>query len=299
MKKTLCLLLALVLMCAAALALADEPVKLTIAIPDKVNVEDYNTNEMTLKLEAELGCDIEFEVYPATDYKAKINLMIQSGDKLPDIIIGNDSFDNASIYEWSLAGALIPLTDYYADPELAVNIQKTYEEVGDFRSLITMPDGEIYNIPKFAQSVGNEQGAKLFIDMSVLEELGLPVPTTTDELADTLRKVVAAKPDMIGLAGYNGVFGGADGTSFWFDYLMNSFVYSDSSHDFMKVEDGVLSFSYTEDAWKEGLKYIKGLIDEGLIAKESLTQDRNQWITMINACQVFGICYIAPSYFTD
>ena len=299
MKRTLCLLLTLVLLFAAALALADEPVKLTIAIPDKVNVEDYNTNEMTIKLEAELGCDIEFEVYPATDYKAKINLMIQSGDKLPDIIIGNDSFDNASIYEWSLAGALIPLTDYYADPELAVNIQKTYEEVGDFRSLITMPDGEIYNIPKFAQSVGNEQGAKLFIDMSVLEELGLPVPTTTEELADTLRKVVAAKPDMIGLAGYNGVFGGADGTSFWFDYLMNSFVYSDSSHDFMKVEDGVLSFSYTEEAWKEGLKYIKGLIDEGLIAKESLTQDRNQWITMINACQVFGICYIAPSDFTD
>ena len=133
MKRTLCLLLALVLMCAAALALADEPVKLTIAIPDKVNVEDYNTNEMTLNLEAELGYDIEFVVYPATDYKAKINLMIQSGDKLPDIIIGNDSFDNASIYEWSLAGALIPLTDYYADPELAVNIQKTYEEVGDFR----------------------------------------------------------------------------------------------------------------------------------------------------------------------
>ena len=50
MKKTLYLLLALVLMCATALALADEPVKLTIAIPDKVNVEDYNTNEMTLKL---------------------------------------------------------------------------------------------------------------------------------------------------------------------------------------------------------------------------------------------------------
>ncbi|MGN0759983.1 MAG: hypothetical protein ACI4MU_12400, partial [Candidatus Ventricola sp.] len=68
---------------------------------------------------------------------------------------------------------------------------------------------------------------------------------------------------------------------------------------FMKVEDGVLSFSYTEEAWKEGLKYIKSLIDEGLIAKESLTQDRNQWITMINACQVFGICYIAPSDFTD
>ncbi len=286
---SLCLTLGVLVLPASA----EEAVKLTIAIPDKVNVEDYNTNAMTLQLEAELGYDLEFVVYPSTDYQAKINLMIQSGDALPDILIGD--FTAASIYDWALAGALQPLTAYYADPALAANIQNTYEEVGDFRPLITMPDGQIYQIPKYAQSVGNEQAAKLFVDMSVLSELGLDVPTTTEELAETLRKVVAAHPDMIGIAGYSS----GSNTSLWFDYLMNSFVYADSTNDFMKVENGQLSFAYTTEAWKTGLKYIKSLLDEGLIAKESLTQDQTQWITMINSCKIFGLCYIAPGDLTD
>ena len=294
MRKLICILIVLSLLLGMTGAIADEKIKLTIAIPDKVNVEDYNTNLMTLQLEEELGYDLEFVVYPATDYKAKINLMIQGGETLPDIIFGDYTFTSAVIFDWALEGALIPLTEYYDNPELAVNINKSYEtKLGDWRPLITLPDGEIYQIPSYYQSIGNEQGAKLFVDMTVLEDLGLPVPTTTDELADTLRKVIAANPEMIGVAGYDGI------NSFWFDYFMNSFVYSDSTNDFMKIDNGKLSFSYTTEEWKDGLKYIKGLLDEGLIAKESLTQDRTQWITMINSCDIFGLCYIAPSDFTD
>lgn len=271
---------------------------LTIAIPDKTNVEDYNTNETTLAIEEALGVDLQFETFPATDFEQKITLMIQGGDKLPDIIMMAEcGLDK--IYSWALEGALTPLSEFYADPQLAANIQATYDSVGDFRPLITLPDGEIYNIPKYAQSIGNEQGAKLWADMSVLEDLNLPVPKTTDELADTLRAIKAAKPDMIGIAGYEGIYGGTYNSSYWFDYLMNSFVYSNSNSNFLKADDGKVSFAYTDPAWKEGIKYIKSLIDEGLIAKESLTQDRDAWITMINSCEVFSLCYITPSDFSD
>lgn len=297
MRRILSLLLAAALLLSLTnVALAEEPIKLTIAIPDKVNVEDYNTNEMTLQLEEDLGIDIEFIVLASTDYATKINLMVQSGNELPDAIICQ-SMSLDMIYSWAQEGAIIPLTDYYADPELAVNINKSYEEVGDFRPMITLPDGEIYQVPTYAQSVGNEQGSKLWLDVTVLEEMGLSLPTTTDEMLEMFRAVKAKYPDKLLVAGYGGVRG--DSSSSWFDYFMNSFVYSNSNKDFMKIDDGKLSFAYTTEEWKEGLKYIKTLIDEDIIARESLTQDRTQWISMINTLDTFGLVYITPGEFTD
>ncbi len=297
MRKILSVLLAaIMLLSLMAIASADEPVKLTLAIPDKVNVEDYNTNEMTLQLEKDLGIDIEFMVLASTDYATKINLMVQSGDELPDaIILQKIGLD--MIYSWAQEGALTPLTEYYADPELAVNINKVYEEVGDFRPMLTLPDGEIYQVPNYSQSVGNEQGSKLWLDVTVLEEMGIAIPTTTDEMLDMFRAVKAKYPEKLLVAGYDGIHG--DSLTSWFDYFMCSFVYSDGAKDFMKIDDGKLSFAYTTEEWKEGLKYIKTLIDEGIIAKESLTQDRTQWINMINTLDTFGLVYIAPGDFTD
>ena len=101
---------------------------------------------------------------------------------------------------------------------------------------------------------------------------------------------------MIGLVGFGQV---ASGDARWFDYLMNSFVYCDSNANFMKAEDGQLSFSYMDPGFKEGLKYMEKLVEEGLIAKETLSQDLAAWKTMINSFDVFSICYIGPDSFTD
>ncbi|MBR6568916.1 MAG: extracellular solute-binding protein [Clostridia bacterium] len=291
------LVLAMLLSMLALPAYAEEKIVLTIAIPDNVKVEDYNTNEMTLQLEELLGYDLQFTVIPSTDYRDKINLMVQSGDKLPDIIICS-GFSTDLIYSWALEGALAPMTEYYEDAELAANIQNIYNEVGDFRSMIILPDGEIYQIPSYPRSNINEQCSRLFLNTPLLNELGLETPTTTDELLDVLRKLKASSPDMVGVAGADGIYGMPSKNS-WFDYFMNAFVYSDGVNNFMKIDDGVLSFAYTTEEWKEGLKYIKQLFDEGLIAKESLTQNTEQYTSLINSCEVIGISNISPMHFTD
>ena len=43
---------------------------------DAINVEDFETNTMTLMLEEACGVDLSFDVYPSTDYNSKINMMI-------------------------------------------------------------------------------------------------------------------------------------------------------------------------------------------------------------------------------
>ncbi len=52
---------------------------------------------------------------------------------------------------------------------------------------------------------------------------------------------------------------------------MDPFIYNA-----MYVENGKIQVPYTKPEWKEGLQYIHQLYKEGLIAKESLTQDQDQ-----------------------
>ena len=297
MKKLITLLLALVMVLSLCPAMAEEPVVLTVAIADKTNVEDYNTNEMTLYIEKALNVDLQFNVYAAVDYNNKINLMVTSGDKLEDIILCGSAFPDALVYSWAQAGALAPLTEYYQSAETAPTIFESIERTGyDFRGDITLPDGEIYYIPIYNQSYGNEYQKIWYYD-GWMQALGADIPTTIDELADLLRQVIATDlngndvADEIGMAGWDGIRGA------WFSYLMNAFTYYDAGNDHLKVVDGVVSFAYTEEAFRDGVEYIAAMIEEGLIAPESVTQDQTSWKNMINTADhtVFSHAYTTPS----
>ncbi|MDD7412351.1 MAG: hypothetical protein PUK86_03890, partial [bacterium] len=109
MKKafSLILALALALCCFSFTASADEaPVVLTVAVSDGTNIEDFNTNEMTLYIEEKLGVDLVITPYDSSDYDSKINLMINAGDKLEDIIIGGLG-GNAAIFDYAQQGAIV------------------------------------------------------------------------------------------------------------------------------------------------------------------------------------------------
>ena len=305
MKKAFSLILALamVLCCFSFTASADEaPVVLTVAIPDGTNIEDFNTNEMTLYIEEKLGVDLQITAYDSTDYTSKINIMVNAGDKLEDIIVGG--LGDAAIFDYAKQGAIVPLTEYYYNPEIAVNLTEAIERVGfDFRGAMTMPDGEIYGIASLNQSWGNEYGeGRAWIYTPWLEALGATAPTTTEELEALLEKAVATdlngngEKDEIGLAGYNGLTGP------WFNWLMNAFTYCNNAKNWMQVNDGVVSFAYTTDEWRQGIEYIARLISKGLIPTENLTQDFGTgYKGMINTVDVtcFMLGYTNADGMTD
>ncbi len=301
-KRLVCLIMVVLMalgMSGWAAGEGDRPV-LTVSIADNIKVEDFDTNAVTKYIEETLGVDLQFNVYASADYRDKMMLVVNSGDKLDDIIIGG--FTDTIVYEWAKDGSIAPLTEYYAKPEIAVNLYDAMERVGyDFRGSITMPDGEIYYIPTLNQSYGNECQSKMWYYAPWLEELGVDVPDTTEEFEALLRLVVESDvngndiADEVGIAGYNGI------ASNWFSYLMNAFVYTDFANMFMKVEDGELSYSFTEDAWREGVEWIASLISEGLIPTETVTQDMTAWKTMINTTDVTALTfgYLTPSQVSD
>lgn len=280
-----------------------EKVKLTVGVPDNVRIEDFETNAQTRILEEQGNFDLEFVIFDSTDYTTKINLMVMAGgSELPDVIMfntdANTKVTDNLLYSWAQTGAILPLTPYYNDPEISYWLHEAVERTGvDFFKQITSPDGEIYAIPTYNQSYGNEYPSKLFYYKPWLDKLGMEPPTTLDELCEVLRAVISTdlngngKADEIGLAGssfsdnfYNG----------WFDFLMNSFVYAGNS-DYFTVTDGKIGLAYQTEEWKQGLIYIRNMIEEGLIAKESLTMDRNQFDTLANVddTALFSLVYFS------
>ncbi len=295
MKKLVSLLLAaLMLLSLAPMAVAEESNVITIAVADKTNVEDFNTNGQTLLIEEMTGADLQFEVYPSTDYNTKINMMIQTGGaELPDIILVNPN--DAEILSWIESGMLLPLDEFYANPELAVHMNDAIARTGvDIPSMMTMYDGHIYGIPTLNQSYNSEYNQKTWINTKWLEQLDATYPTTPEELYDLLVKVKNTDLNGNGKADEIGMVGNMEGYNGWFRYIMNAFVY-DGDNDHYTVTDGKIGVSYNTPEYKEGLKFIAKLFEEGLLPKEILTQDDNQFLTMLNSEECTALMFFYSS----
>ena len=53
---------------------------------------------------------------------------------------------------------------------------------------------------------------------------------------------------------------------------MTPFVYTQNGY-YLPAEDGTMGFAFTEEGWREGMRFVKRLIDEGLFDPAFLTQD--------------------------
>lgn len=275
--------------------ISKETVPLTIAMAENAKVEDFETNMQTLMLEEYGNFDLSFELYPSADYATKINLMVSSGgDDLADIIIGG--FGDATVFSFAQDGAIIPLTEYYNDPDAAFYIDEAIARTGvDYLKMVTSPDGELYGVPAYNQSLTNETGDKLWIYKPWLDALGLKIPTTPEELYNVFVAFRNDDPngndkkDEVPLSGNAGAYG-------WFKVLMNPYIYAGDG-DYFVVENGNVNVAYNTDEWREGLQFVKKLFDGELISPLTLTQDDAQYKAMLQGeTTIIGMFVGTPSF---
>ncbi len=311
MKRLMAILLTVAmlfgLMSITAIA-ESEKTSLTVWVPENLRIENWETNAMTLYLEEQGNLDLTIVTLPSgSDYVTKVNMALTAGNikDLPDVIVCDNTglFTDSQVWEWAQAGAILPLTSYYSNPELAVNINEAIARTGsEYPAQITSPDGNIYGVATLNQSYGNEYLDKMWYSKTWLANLGAEEPKTTEEFYQLLKKVHETdlngngKADEIGLVG---TFGNTRLYSGWFKYLMNSFVYA-GDKQYRTVDNGTVGLAYTTEEWKEGLKYIRKMFEEGLIATESLTMDNEQLVTLMNSEDqvVFAMDYAAPDMLT-
>ena len=270
--------------------ICSEPVKLTVGIQDDALVEDYETNDLTMKLLEWGNFDLDFVTYASTDYMTKLNTMVMAGgDDLPDVLFIPTGYENM-IYSWALEGAIIPVTEYINDPTVSFYYHDAMARTGvNMTSQIVSPDGEVYGLPTYNQSYANEVPDKAFYYAPWLEKLGLDVPTTTDELYDVFEAICTGDPNGNGIAdevAISGIWGKPDFGVTWFPWLMNSFVYAGDLNYYL-VNDGEISAAYVTDEWREGLKFMRSLFEAGFIPMETLTQDSTAYNALLQSKCVF------------
>lgn len=262
------------------LPIVAEPVQLTLAIPTSVRVLDYDDNFMTKMAEEDTGIDIVFQLLPATDTMMKIELMMNSGEQLPDILCAG--FDQMTVQNYGTQGALVPLNDYYEKYAYFFKNQPrmTDENRQELLTRTTASDGNIYAFSSWTNGSGDLPHYNPFINRYWLDNLDLKAPITTDELYDVLVRFRDDDPNQNGQKDEIPLIGGVAWNGNMHEALISSFVYYNPDY-MLNVEGGKVYAPFVTDAWQQAMIYQNKLVSEGLMSPLSFTMTAEEFQALI------------------
>lgn len=257
-----------------AAASTDGPVTIKIFSPQFPD-SDLATNSFSL--EAEKMFNIKFEWQTTTSdgnsAKEQRQISLASGD-YPDLymlIPWVDQFSQLDLLKYSSEGVILPLNDLIK--EHGPNIQAALDNYPFFKAMATAPDGNIYGLPQLIECYHCSYANKMWVNSKWLKALGLEVPKTTDEFKAMLEAFKSQDPNGNGAADEVPLGGSTEDYGVRpLPYLMNGFIYDDD-RTFLALNEGKVDIVANKPEWKEGLTYIKGLVDAGLIDPGAFTQN--------------------------
>nr|WP_245772902.1 extracellular solute-binding protein [Paenibacillus catalpae] len=235
--------------------------------------QNLKTNEFSRLLEQKFNVSFDWKTIPYEGAKEKRQISLANGHYPDSYILTSyiDQFSQADVVRYGKQGIFYPLNDLI--DQYAPHIKAAFEKEPELRALNTAPDGNIYGLGAFSDCFHCSYPYKLWMNDKWLKKLGLDLPKTTEQLREVLRAFKYGDPngnglpDEIPLSGSTEEFGVRV-----LPYLMNGFVYDDD-RTYLNVADGKISLAAEKPEWREGLKYVKSLYDEGLIDIGAFTQN--------------------------
>lgn len=259
--------------------------KLVVGLTTSSFVTDYDNNYFTNYLEEKLGFELEFYMLPAdaAETRTKVALMATSNEDLPDVLVVDGMLTNEMILQYGESGFFLPIEDYLND----ASVMPYYNEIPEedratIQTATTMANGHIYGFAAYEPETWNLTPYRMFINKAWLDKLGLDVPTTTDELKDVLIAFRDNDPNGNGVQDEIGVYGfSAGGYGQNVSYaLMNAFTFYNG--DLALAEDDTVYAPYTTEEWREGLRYMNDLFNEGVLSANIFTDDEQTFKAVLN-----------------
>ena len=255
-----------------------EPVTLTIttSVSDQIPLDE--SNNAIKYIQDHTNTKLKFNVLPSTDPDAKFNLLLASGD-YGDVVA--KEVQRAQVMQLGMVDKIfIPLNDYIKNN--SVYLKKLMVENPQYEQLAYAKDGNIYGFIKIDEAYHTQAYPKLWINQNWLKTLNISEPQTTEEFYNMLVAFRDRDPNGNNKKDEVPLTGSIDWSCPTASYLMNSFI----PFDLQGVEAGAASMSYAKDgkvifsadkeAFREGLRYIKKLVDEKLLDVASFTQKSDQ-----------------------
>lgn len=253
-----------------------------------------NPNERLIfqRLEEATNVHIDWTCFVSDQLADKRNLAMANAKDLPDGLFHADMSDY-DLLRYAKQGVIIPLEDLIDN--YMPNLKKVLDENPEYRTMITAPDGHIYGFPWIEQlGAGKEAiqavGGMPFINKKWLDELGLDVPKTTAELEAAL--VAFKENDMAGNGQTIPMSFIINGGNEDMGILLAAFGegYGDLPDHIAVSNDKKMIYTAAQDGYKEGLKWMNDLQNQGLLDPEVFTQD---WATFVAKGKAgrYGVCF--------
>ncbi len=248
--------------------IVNEKVTYTVMAPQTNYILDLQTNAYTQWLEEKTNVHIEYETVPEAALTEKVNLSLASSE-IPDAYL-SCNIDSASQVKYGKEGVFVdmaPMIEQYG-----YEIPKAYEANNLLPGAVTTPDGEIFSLAGVNECYHCLYCGRAWINQTWLDNLGLDYPETTEDFVNVLRAFKEQDAngngdpnDEIPMLGISGMWRAS-----CYDFLLGSFVYNDFT-DRLSVENGTVNYVANTEEFRNGLRFIRSLIEEELIDPVSLT----------------------------
>ena len=232
----------------------------------------FDQKAAVIAAEEATNVHIEWIPIPVGEGAEKINLMLATGD-LPDAFLNAGLSDGALVQNLP---AFQPLDELIA--QYAPNVQAIYDEFPTVKAALTQADGKMYSIMTGQMTNRDTTSGLTYINQKWLDQLDLPMPTTVDELYDTLVAFRDNDPngngqkDEIPMAFCEKVW-----ATFFEKYMAPWGIYRAGLRNETVIRDGEVLFSKSLPEFREALEFYNKLANEGLLDVEGFTQTEQQY----------------------
>lgn len=257
MKKFLSLLLVTLMLLTAApmMAIAEEPVTLTIQRSEHASFT-YSMNQPVIAaLEERLGINIEIQAFSGSDYTTKLNLQLATDD-LPDITCS--TYTNLASYVPE--ELFLNFSDYMDQlPNYAATLDRYPDLVNAFKV-----DGDMYWFIMTAENAP-AYGNFPMVRKDVLEAIGWDkTPDNFEELYEMLKAIKEYDPNCIPM-----VTRGTD--------VLWRMGYSFGTYNGIYYEPDADAYQYGPiyDRYKTFLEYLNRLYTEGLLDPDFASSNKH------------------------
>ena len=291
-KKTLALLLALVMVLGLAACAADEPVEttaapqagndatepvatepaepvnITIYYPDS-STAPYKEDWLALTETAKLAnANVTVEAIPEGEYSTPVNLVLDTQENCPDVIMFQEIYGSKA--SLCMNGGVVPISQY---SDWTPNFNAMVEKLGltDQVNNLKLADGNRYILPALYESLDYTGGLILRADF--LEANGFEDPKTFDDLYEILKAYKEQNPDSYPMVHYLATYithrmimpAWGCPVGYWVAPYLGSIAWDYESETYYNTA--------TSDVYREYLQFMNKLSAEGLLDPEASADD--------------------------